>query len=466
MATNSMLNQELEDAVLGEILSSPDRLPEAASMLHADDFADVRNRHAFEAMLALAERSEGVDILTVGEELARRGTFQVVGGRARLVELQSAVISGAHLLYHARGLARRGALRRLAAEAQAIASQASGVVPLDANNVEAFLQESGERILAATATPSIAGAELIAREVGRLRQMIEAGPVEGLDGLSTGFRDLDGILCGLHAGDLGVIAARTSVGKTALATCIADHVAETKDCRLVAFFSAEMKESAIVERLVSARSGVDHYFVRNRKLYGENREKVDAALREIEHLPLAIDDTRDQTIMSIRASARRLKRRHGLTLVVVDYLQLIGHRGAENRLQEVSHVSRQLKSLAGELDVPVIAAAQLNRQADTDDRPRLSHLRESGSIEQDADFVILLHPTGDVVNVNDPRTIEAIVAKNRNGPQGLVRLLFQPNLVRFVDIARDAPSAQEKPSASTTNTAQMPGFDQGGEYHA
>jgi replicative DNA helicase len=433
-------NVEAERAVLGAVLVEPRRTPEAVAALRPDDFSEAVHRSVFEAVAALSARSEPIDFITVGEELARLGRLQSVGGRAGLVELSTTVTSGAHLPHHAKIVAACAALRRMIAASTAIANEAIGVVPMN-GNVSEFLSGAAERLVAAADMLSPGGLELLDNEVRVLRSKIAAGPVEGLDGLRTGHRELDAIVCGIRPSDLVVIAARPGGGKTALASGIALHHALAEEPLPVAFFSLEMSRASLLERFVSARSAVDHYLIRTRKLSRERVELVERALFELERAPLSIDDSRARTIMSIRAEARRLKKRRGLGLVVVDYLQLVENPNAENRLQEVSSVSRGLKALAMELNVPVIAAAQLNRSADggPDQRPRLSHLRESGSIEADADIVVLLHAASEKTHATDPRTIEAIVAKNRNGPMGLAGLLFQPNLVRFVDVAMEWP---------------------------
>lgn len=431
------VNIDAEEAVLGALFVEPERIPEALAALRGEDFSDPRNRSVFEALLALATRSVPADLVTVGYELEHSGTFAMVGGRTRLLELTMTVTSAAHLRHHMRIVADVAARRRVISEAEAIAREGRSLGPVNGTATE-FLRLAVERIGAAAEVPAPAAVEFAERDVRELRDKIDAGPVEGVDGLQMGFRDLDTIVCGMRPGDLVVIAARPAVGKTTLASNIAAQVALRDAAEPVALFSLEMGKQSLLERFASAHSGVDHYLIRSRRLSTSNREKVDASLIALEFAPLAIDDTSGQTMMSIRASARRLRQRRGLGLVLVDYLQLVQYPGAENRLQEVSAISRGLKALAAELSVPVIAAAQLNRAADAgpEQRPRLSHLRESGSIEADADIVILLHQVGDATEASDPRTIEAIVAKNRNGPVGTARLLLQPNLVRFVDLAR------------------------------
>lgn len=437
------VNVDAEEAVLGALFVEPERIPEVVALLHGDDFSDQRNRCVFDALVALTARSEPADFVTIGEELGRRQTFAGVGGRTRLVQLAATVTSAAHLLHHTKIVAELGARRRVISEAEAIAHEGrSGAV----NGTAEFLSLAVEKMIAAAEHSATTHVEFVERDVAELRDKIEAGPVEGTDGLRTGFRDLDQIVCGMRAGELIVFAARPGVGKTAIVLNIGARVALDDDTTPVALFSLEMSKPALLERFTSAHSGVDHYLIRSRRLSPSNREKVDASLMALQFAPLAIEDTSGQTLMSIRAGARRLKQRRGLGLVLVDYLQLVQHHGAENRLQEVSAISRGLKALARELSVPVIAAAQLNRAADTasDQRPRLSHLRESGSIETDADIVVLLHPDGDEAGANDPRRVDAIVAKNRNGPVGTAGLLFQPNLVRFVDLAAGEASAGDR----------------------
>lgn len=467
MATAPGPEVAAEEAVLGAVMVEPGRAAEAVAVLVPEDFVVDRNRLVFEGVLALTERTEPVDTVTLAAELQRRGTFQQVGCLPRLSHLLNSVTSAAHIAHHARIVSETAAVRRVAAAAKDIAAMAVGATPLNGSSAD-FLQESVERMIAAASTRSLQVPEFVAREADALRQQIEAGPIAGLDGLRTGFGDLDSIVCGMRAGDLVVIGARPSVGKTVLLTDCAISAVSEENSPPVVFFSLEMTKAALIERIASALSGVDHYLIRTRTMSPEKRDRVNEALEDIGRMRLLIDDTRAQSIMSMRAFARRVKQRHGLGLVVVDYLQLVTHPGAENRLQEVSAISRGLKALAGELGVPVIAAAQLNRAGDAgpDVRPRLSNLRESGTIEADADIVILLHQVRGDCGANEARVVEAIVGKNRNGPQGMARLLLQPNLVRFVNFEDPRRGEGERDAGSTERAEReedLPGMNGRGE---
>jgi replicative DNA helicase len=342
------------------------------------------------------------------------------------------VTSSAHLLHHTEIVANAARLRRLAAEARALADESAGVRPRS-EGLEEFFDGAEQRIMRAAASRSLGTLDLVERAVVELQLQIASGATSGPPGLRTGIHALDEILCGMRRGELGVIGARPFIGKSTLAGNIAmDVVMRSEKCP-VALFSLEMRADAVLERLAAAQSDVSLYWIRNRELSAANKQRVNRALDELRHARLFIGDTSEQTIMSIRAKARRVKQRFGLGLVIVDYLQLVRSPGSENRLQEVSAVSRSLKALAGELDVPVIACAQLNRAADSgrDERPRLSHLRESGTIESDADVVILMHAVSDSRGSDESRDVELIVAKNRSGPTGIARVQFQPALLRF-----------------------------------
>jgi replicative DNA helicase len=441
MATQPKPEVAAEEAVLGAVMVEPTRAMEVVALLAPEDFVENKNRLVFDGVLALTERSEPVDLVTLSDELRRRGTLKQVGGLQQLAHLLNSVTTAAHLPHHARIVSAAAAVRRTVTAARDIAAAAAGATPMNGSAAE-FLQESAEKIVEAATVRALQFPKFIVGEASMLRERLDAGPVAGLDGLRTGLGALDQIVCGMRSGELVVVGARPSVGKTVLVTDIALEAASDEDGPGVLLFSLEMTKSALFERIVSACSGVDHYLIRNRKLSQGMRQRVDEALALIGQMPLVIDDTRAQSITSLRAVARKVKQRHGLRLVVVDYLQLVTHPGAENRLQEVSAISRGLKALAGELGVPVVAAAQLNRAGDTGavGRPKLSHLRESGTIEADADIAILLHQVRDDCEANEARVVEAIVAKNRNGPQGTARLLLQPNLVRFVAFEDGRPS--------------------------
>jgi replicative DNA helicase len=432
VASAAQVDLDAEESVLGALLVDPTRVPEVAGELAAEDFTDSRNRQVFDTMVALSACSQSFDVVMLGAELAQRGWLVSVGGRARLFDLAARVTSSAYLTHHTNIVRDAARLREISAVARRIADEADGVRPRVPSVCE-FLEGVEPRIRRAAAARSPGTLELIEHSVDDLQSLINAGPAASPPGLHTGIANLDRILCGLRPSELIVIGARPGVGKTALAWNVAINVALRDERPGVAFFSLEMSRQALLERAAANLAGVNHYHVRNRNLTDKCKADVAAALATLRRASITIDDTREQPIMSIRAKARRFAQRRDLGLVVVDYLQLVSHPGTENRLQEVSAISRALKALAGELKVPVLACAQLGRAADECDRPSMSHLRESGTIEADSDVVILLHPASGSLSPDAPRKFGAIVDKNRNGPTGTVHLRFDPSHLRFTD---------------------------------
>jgi replicative DNA helicase len=398
-------------------------------------------------MLALAERSAGIDLVSVGEALAAAGTFQESGGRAYLVELSNCVTSAAHARHHARIVAETASLRLLIRETSEILGEAYQTRP-DGDDVKKLLDQAETRIHQVAGGRDRGGAAPIGQAIEEAFRRIDSSSHRtGLTGLPTGLYELDDLMCGLNAGDLIVLAARPSMGKTALALNILDHAAlhppEWLDrSPVVLFFSLEMGQQSIVRRMLCSRGRVDAHKLRTGKIPDQDYAKLAEAAGELSTARIFLDDSPGLTVMSMRGRARRLKAKHGgLDLIVVDYLQLMSPPRAENRQQEVSQISRALKDLARELDVPVVALSQLSRAVELrdDKRPQLSDLRESGSIEQDADVVLLLFRPEYYEATDENRGLaELICAKQRNGPTGLVRLQFTPSTMRFENRAPGA----------------------------
>ena len=440
-------NDEAERALLGALLVEPHRMPEVAEVVERGDFFSPRHNAVYEAMVALAERSAAIDLVSVGEALSAAGRFQEVGGRAYLVELSSSVTSAAHARHHARIVAETAALRGLIRETGDILAEAYETRP-DGDDVKKLLDLAETRIHRVAGGRDKGGAEPIGRAIEEaFRRIDSASHRTGLTGLPTGFYELDDLLCGLNAGELIVLAARPSMGKTALALNILDHAAlhppEWLDrAPVVLFFSLEMGQQSIVRRMLCSRARVDAHRLRTGKIPDQDYAKLAEAAGELSTARVFLDDSPGLTVMSMRGRARRLKAKQGgLDLIVVDYLQLMAPPRAESRQQEVSQISRALKDLARELDVPVVALSQLSRAVELrdDKRPQLSDLRESGSIEQDADVVLLLF-RGEYYEATDENRglAEVICAKQRNGPTGLVRLQFVPSTMRFENRAPGA----------------------------
>ncbi len=434
-------NLDAEQAVLGAILMDSQVLTLVAERLRPEDFYRQGHQRLFQAMLDVAERGEPVDLVTVAAELQKSKQLEEVGGVSYLTELADSVPTSAHADHYARIVEEKAILRRLIRTATQIA--ASGYTGGD--DVAEILDDAERKILDISQR-RIRKAFLPIRDIlmdtyERIEQMHEN---QGeLTGIPTGFPDLDRMTSGLQRSDLIILAARPSMGKTAfalnLAQNVAIHAGET-----VAIFNMEMPAIQMVQRMLSAEGNIDAQVFRTGNLDEEDWEKLTMAIGTLAEVPIFIDDTPGLTVFDIRAKLRRLQAEHGLGLVVIDYLQLIRGRGGESRQQEISEISRSLKLLARELDVPVIALSQLSRAVEQrqDKRPMLSDLRESGSIEQDADIVAFLYRDDYYDEESERKNImELIIGKHRNGPVGKVELLFLKNYNKFLslDLKHDEP---------------------------
>ncbi len=445
-------NEEAERSLLGALLLEPERVPEISESVKGDDFFAARHSIVFDTLVSLAERSLPIDFVSVGEALAATGKFHQVGGRSYLVELSTCVTSSAHLKHHARIVAETATLRRLIREATEIIATAYSTRP-DGESVQKLLDLSENKIFQVSGESDRGEATALSKAIEEtFRRIDSASHRSGPTGLPSGFFDLDEMLSGFNAGDLIVIAARPSMGKTALVLNIIDHAAthppeHVDHPPIILFFSLEMGQQSIVRRLLCTRAPVDAHKLRTGKIPNEDYSKLARAAGELAGTRIFIDDSPGLSVMALRSRARRLKQQHGLDMVVVDYLQLMSHPKAESRQQEISNISRGLKELARELDVPVIALSQLSRAVESrdDKRPMLSDLRESGSIEQDADVVLLLYRPEYYVRKEEQTAeirglAEVIVAKQRNGPTGDVKLQFFAPTMRFEN---RAPSMDE-----------------------
>jgi len=443
-------NLEAERALLGALMIEGERVSEVAEVLAEDDFFDLRHQKIFAALLKLSEASAPIDFVTVGEELRSSGDFGEVGGVEYLVELSSAVSTSANAMYHAKLLADNGTLRRLIKEATAMIS-AAYETPASEEEVSNLLSESEQRMFEIARNENKSTADPISSAIKDTFRRIEAATHrQGLTGLTTGFLDLDQLLCGLNAGDLVIVAARPSMGKTAFALNLLENAAmsqpEWLDRRPVALmYSLEMGSQQLVSRMLCSRAGVDAHRLRTGRIPASDRQALTSAADELSRAQILIDDSSALAVTSMRSRARRQKARGGLDLLIVDYLQLLTFPRSESRQQEISNISRSLKAIARELEIPVVALAQLSRQVELRDppRPQLADLRESGSIEQDADVVLLLYRPEYYAKYKDAENeglAEIICAKQRNGPTGTVRLQFTPSTMRFQN---RAPSGAE-----------------------
>ena len=443
-------SEEAERALLGALLLDPERVPEAAEIVQADDFFNKRHVKIYEALMLLSERNDPIDFVSVGEALRAVGTFNEVGGDGYLVDLAAAVTTSANTVYHANLIADSATLRRLIRETTDIVREAYETRP-DGESVKKLLDDSEQRVFKIARREEGSGAEPISEAITETFHRIDAtAHREGLTGLTTGYMDLDQLLCGLNAGDLLVLAARPSMGKTAFALNIAEHAAMSRPDWLerppvVLLFSLEMGRQQLVSRMLCTRARVDAHRLRSGRIPHEDRAELASAADELSRTQIYIDDTSGLSMMALRSRARRIKAKQGLDLIMVDYLQLLTFPRSESRQQEISNISRSLKGLARELEVPVVALAQLSRQVELRDppRPQLADLRESGSIEQDADVVLLLYRPEYYPKQRDEETLglaEVICAKQRNGPTGTVKLQFFDSTMRFEN---RAPTASE-----------------------
>jgi replicative DNA helicase len=426
-----------EQSVLGGMLLSKDAIADVVETLHGSDFYRPAHQTIFDVVLDLYGRGEPADAVTVAAELTKRGEIARIGGAPYLHTLISSVPTAANAGYYAKIVAERAILRRLVEAGTRIVQLGySGV----GNEVDDIVDRAQAAIYDVTERRQSEDYSILESLLQPTMDEIEASGHRGggLTGVPTGFSDLDSLTNGLHPGQLVVIAGRPASGKSTLGLDIA-RAASIRHNQTSVLFSLEMSKHEITMRLLSAEARIPLQTMRTGQMRDDDWVKLTRRLGEMASAPLYIDDSPNLTMMEIRAKSRRLKQRNELRLVIVDYLQLMtSHSKVENRQQEVSQISRSLKLLAKELEVPVIALSQLNRGPEqrNDKRPQLSDLRESGAIEQDADVVILLHRE-DMYERESPRAGEAdlIVAKHRNGPTSTIVVAFQGHYSRFVDMA-------------------------------
>lgn len=456
-------NLEAEQSVLGALLIDKDAMEKIADILHSDDFYREAHRMIFESIVELYERRDPIDFLALGNKLEEKGVLSRVGGRAYLVELSNTVPTSAHVTHYAEIIQKKATLRRLLDAASTITRLGFE----EADEVSMTLDEA-ERTLFAVSQKHLKSAfvrigSVVQDAFDRIDLLHKGGGK--IRGVPTGYIDLDAQLAGMQRSDLIILAARPAVGKTSIALDIARHVSMRSKLP-VAFFSLEMSKEQLVDRMICAEANVDLWKLRNGKLSDRDDDfpRIGHALGLLSEAPIFIDDTGMLNIMELRTKARRLQSEHGLGMIVVDYLQLMeGHRKSsssqDNRVQEISEISRGLKQIAKELNVPVLALSQLSRAVEQNKPaiPRLSHLRESGSIEQDADVVMFIYRKSADPNYQatelapeEKTTAEIHIAKHRNGPTGMIRLFFDGSRTSFHNLARGSfiPPAAGSPAAS------------------
>lgn len=428
-----------EKSLLGAVLLSDTIFPDVLETVKSTDFYSPNHAQIFLAMTNLYERNTPIDLLTLQDELKKLKKLKSIGGESYLVELSNFVPTSSHAKAYADIVSKASIRRRLISAGTEIAEKAYE----DDTEVGELLGQA-EKQLFDVSDQSIksdytAMEDLLVDAYDRIENLHKNKGV--LRGLKTGFRDLDNKTAGFQKGDLVIVGARPAMGKTTFAQNLAYNIA-TINQKGVLFFSMEMAKNEIVDRMISDVSGVDNWNIRTGNLSDEDFAKIGEALGELGEAPIYIDDTSSMTILELRNKARRAVHDHNIGIVIVDYLQLIqgSDRYAGNRVQEVTEISRGLKILARELEIPVIALAQLSRSVTGRDNPRpiLSDLRESGSIEQDADLVMFLHRI-DYYHQNEEdyeetNITELLVEKHRHGPVGKIELYFHPELLRFMSL--------------------------------
>lgn len=431
-------NIESEQAVLGAIFLEPQSLTLASEILIPEDFYRGSHQRIYSAMLKLSDQGKAVDLITVTAELAASNILEDTGGVSYLSELASSVPTAANIEYYAKIVEEKSLLRRLIRTATGIAQDGYS----REDEVEVLLSEAEKSILEVSQRKNAGAFHNIKDVLVRTYDNIEVmhNRKGDITGIATGFAELDKMTAGFQRNDLIIVGARPSVGKTAFALNIAQNVA-TKTGENIAIFSLEMGAEQLVMRMLCAEGNIDAQRLRTGSLTDEDWGKLTMAMGSLSNAGIFIDDTPGVRITDIRSKCRRLKQEHGLGMILIDYLQLIlgSGRSGENRQQEVSEISRSLKQLARELQVPVIALSQLSRGVEQrqDKRPMMSDIRESGSIEQDADIVAFLYRDDYYDKESESKNIiEIIIAKQRNGPTGTVQLAFVKEYNKFVNLER------------------------------
>jgi len=430
---------DAEQSVLGSLLIDKDAIIKIADIITAGNFYRKSHEIIFQAILDLYSKSEPIDLLTVSSRLKEKKQFKEIGGMSYLTTLMNFVPTASNVIHYAKIVSQKRVLRDLISASNEISSLAWE----ENKNIDEILDEAEKRIFSVSQTSLIQEFQHIKPHLAEAFERFDRLH-KGDDtwrGIPTGFIDLDKQLAGLQKADLIILAARPSLGKTSLALDIARHAAINEKVP-VGVFSLEMSKQQLVERLIAAEANVDLWRLRTGQLSDEGEDndfgKIGKALDRLSMAPIFIDDAASPNALQIRTMARRLQSEKGLGLLIIDYLQLMQGTGRiENRTQEVSEISRSLKNLARELNIPVVAVSQLSRapEARTDQVPKLSDLRESGSIEQDADVVMFIYREDKVKKDTDRKNIAEIhISKHRNGPTGKIELYFNENYVSFKNL--------------------------------
>src|ERR671915_148390 len=438
-------NLEAERSVLGAVLVHNDAFNLAAQVIDSGDFYRDAHRRIFEQMVALNERNQAIDFVTLKEELARGGQLDEVGGPAYVASLADGVPRATNVEYYARIVKEKATLRNLIYAANKILSNA-----YEADQESDLILDEAESAIFSVADDRLKAGfvpmrDLVRESFPKIEQLFEQKRL--VTGVPTGFVDLDEMTRGLQGGDLIIVAARPSMGKTSLVLNISQYVASQPDLT-VGFFSLEMSKESLFLRLLTSEAQIDSHRLMSGAIGQKDYGRISHALETLSAMRLFIDDTASIGVLEMRAKARRLQAEHGLNLLVVDYIQLMNARGRfENRTLELASISRSLKGLAKEISVPIVVLSQLSRapESRSDHRPQLSDLRESGALEQDADLVAFIFreeqyktpEERDSMPDDEKNVAEIIVAKQRNGPTDTVRLRFTPSSMRFDNLYRE-----------------------------
>ncbi len=437
-------NPEAETSVLGSIMVDQEAIVKVADILSPEDFYLSGNSLIYTAMLDLYEARQPLDILTLSNRLESAGELDRIGGASYLTDLVAGVPSAAHVVHYAGIVTHKATLRRLI-------SAANNIVGLgfDENSPLDTLLDQAEQTLFGVSQKHLKQnfvpiSTVLAESFDRLDDLHK--DKNQLRGVPTGFKALDNLLAGFQKSDLIILAARPAMGKTTFALNIAQHVA-VKEGVPVGVFSLEMSKEQLIDRLLAAESGIDSWKLRTGNLEDSDFPKINHAMAVLSEAPFFIDDTATTNIMEMRTKARRLQSEHDLGMIVIDYLQLINGRGgkSDNRVQEVSEISRGLKGLARELNIPVIALSQLSRSVESRNPaiPQLSDLRESGSIEQDADIVMFIYREDYYdADTEQKGLTQILIKKHRNGPTGDIDLMFHPEQLQFKNVEHQRHHAQ------------------------
>ncbi len=430
-------NLEAESCVLGSMLIDSAALPEVIEVINEECFYQDSSKKIFDSIVNLFNANKAVDIITVSNDLKSKGQLEEIGGLAYLTNVVNMVPTSANARHYAKIVKEKSILRSLIGNATQILAEAYESI----ENVDEVLDRA-EKLIFEIRDKRVEGGHIALKDI--IKDSMETidklyQKKAHVTGIATGFNDLDKMTAGLQESDLIVVAARPSMGKSALAINIAEYAAVVEKVP-VGFFSLEMSKEQLVQRFLCSHARVDAHKVRTGFLSGSDWPKLTAAAGKLSDSPIFIEDTPSISALELRAKARRLKANHNIKLLILDYLQLMrGSSGSENRQQEISEISRSLKALARELSLPVIAISQLSRAVESrsDHRPQLSDLRESGAIEQDADVVLLLLREEYYNPTEDNRGVaEVNIAKQRNGPVGSLKLVFIKEYTRFEDFAR------------------------------